>query len=237
MTPIIDLQPGTASRFVQGYIGAVTSAVSIAVSVDTERCFYFLWGFFVFLGGGGVRLAAPLDPFQFFTSSSSLVTREEEEAFTHLPEANQSQLLTRLGHRTKHTHRDRVSCALISVALLWGPLLAWRGDVDDGAELLNWWYIQILQNIICLYRYILHCFTTEDIFVTLSVDVCVFLAVGGLKRADWSSRALQSCNQVASEEVRPLPCCGWVPSDTCHILNINVALWLCFLTIIMKSST
>lgn len=49
---------------------------------------------------------------------------------------------------------------------------------------------------------------TKDIFVIFPVNVCVLLAAGGLKRADWASWALQSCHQAASEEVHPLPCCG-----------------------------
>lgn len=63
MTPIIDLQPAAASRFVQGYVGAVTSAVSIAVSDDAERCCCPCFCFVVLFWTSGVwKDAGPEGP-------------------------------------------------------------------------------------------------------------------------------------------------------------------------------
>lgn len=129
MTPIIDLQPAAASRFVQGYVGAVTSAVSIAVSDDAERCCFCVFVLFFVLDLGslegcrsgrsgrssGLPARRPTGPLQFPTSSSSLVAREEEEAaFTHLPEGKPKPITDPAGppysarahtHACTHTHR------------------------------------------------------------------------------------------------------------------------------------
>lgn len=119
MTPIIDLQPAAASRFVQGYVGAVTSAVSIAVSDDAERCCFCVFVLFLFWTSGvrkdagpegpeGLQafpLADPLDPFSFPPPRHRWSQGKKKKKPSHTClRGNQSQLLTPLGHRTARAH-------------------------------------------------------------------------------------------------------------------------------------